>query len=508
MVRFHVSFTCTALISFALLCCGGNTQDTSLIVQVVNGAAMPPDPEALRVFLYDSEAVALFDDERLPKQGTLQPASADQLGSIVLNLGNATGPLELNLFAVKNGARIGRGRTTVVAVRGTQTAAQVTLMPTQAWPDTEDLLGLGPNGESCTGNEQCLSDACVDGVCCGETQCGTCGECNLPGSVGSCAPVPRGQPDSNAPKACDNGQTCDGAGTCRSAPGQACLVNADCAHEHCVDGLCCATACTGVCEDCTVPGRQGLCVPRPSGSAGPGQGCPSGLVCDGHGTCGPRCKIDSECAAGERCAAGACVPRSLDGATCNSSETCASGSCIDGHCCRTSCGSCMECTGAGGTCVPRAAGTQDQPPHSTCTGEYSCDGRGTCGRSSGQSCSRDRECATGHCVSGVCCNAACSAACQNCGEGICKSITNAVDPRGCSGANICDGRGACTKVNGQACGSAAECASGFCVDGACCNSACNESCFSCSTGTCTLKVNTTDVQCGGGRRCDASGLCR
>ncbi|MDX2023152.1 MAG: hypothetical protein SF187_23155 [Deltaproteobacteria bacterium] len=506
MAHSRVSVMC-ALAIFVVGSCGDGTE-TSLVVEVVNGSGMPSDPEALRVFLYGPEGVPLFDDERLPKEGTLQPVSEAELGSIVLHIGDATGRLELNIFAIKDGARIGRGRTMPIAESGQQTVVRVTLMPTQDWPDTEDLLGLGPNGESCSANEQCLSGACVDGVCCGQKQCGTCAACNLRGSVGTCAPVPLGEPDTNAPLPCENEQTCDGEGTCRNSAGHMCRADADCAHGHCIDGLCCSSACTGACEVCSAPGHEGSCVPRPSGSIGGGAGCANGGVCDGAGMCGPRCKVDADCGAGEGCIAGACIRRSVDGALCETSNVCASGNCTDGHCCRTSCGPCMQCTGAGGTCVPRPAGSQDGAPHYTCTGKYSCDGRGTCGRSNGQICSRDTDCATGHCVSGICCNSACGGACQNCGDGTCKSITNAVDPRGCSGSVMCDARGACTKVNGQRCSVSAECASGFCVDGACCNSACNESCFSCGTGTCTLRVNTTDAQCTGGRRCDASGLCR
>lgn len=63
---------------------------------------------------------------------------------------------------------------------------------------------------------------------------------------------------------------------------------------------------------------------------------------------------------------------SADSALCSSSDMCVSGSCLDGHCCKATCGSCMACTGAGGTCMPRTAGEQDGPPHFSCTGKLSC----------------------------------------------------------------------------------------------------------------------------------------
>gem|GEM_PF-7086745 len=469
---------------------------------------MPAEPEALRVFLSDSTGTPLFDDERMPRTGKLMAVSVEQLGNIVLNLGDAKGSMELNVFATKGGARVGRGRIKLNATHGTQTQATVTLMPTEAWPDTDELLGLGPNAETCSSDEQCLSGACVDGICCGQKQCGTCEACNLPGSVGTCSAVPRGETDPNPQDSCEQGRACDGQGTCRSQRGETCKVNADCALGNCVDGICCESTCEGGCRTCAAQGRKGLCVPLAAGTAATGAGCAKNGLCDGTGACGPQCRSDADCGAAEGCEKGACAKRAVDGASCSTREMCASGSCLDGHCCKASCGSCMACTGPGGTCAPRSAGEQDGAPHFSCTGKLSCNGRGICGRSNGERCDNNDQCAASHCVSGICCDGACNGACQNCGGGTCKPILNAVDPRGCNGSLMCDGSGKCGKVLGQKCGSSGECATGFCVDGACCNSACNESCFSCGSGTCTLKVNTTDAQCTGGRRCDSSGLCR
>src|SRR6476469_2375310 len=58
------------------------------------------------------------------------------------------------------------------------------------------------------------------------------------------------------------------------------------------------------------------------------------------------------------------------------------------------------------------------------------------------------------------------------------------------GEASCGGGDGGKKANGQVCGCAGECASGFCADGVCCNVACSDTCKSCaltgSMGTCSF----------------------
>ena len=78
------------------------------------------------------------------------------------------------------------------------------------------VLGL-PLGAACTLTSQCTNGSCVDGVCCNTTAatCGQCNACNLPGSVGTCAPTSGGScSDGNA---CTTADTCS-AGVCVSGP--------------------------------------------------------------------------------------------------------------------------------------------------------------------------------------------------------------------------------------------------------------------------------------------------
>jgi hypothetical protein len=88
----------------------------------------------------------------------------------------------------------------------------------------------------------------------------------------------------------------DGAGLDSSAVdgGTGCTKASDCTSGHCVQGVCCDRACTGVCEYCprTTDAGTGTCVPVPAGvdplnackDDGPST-CGSTGACDGKGAC-------------------------------------------------------------------------------------------------------------------------------------------------------------------------------------------------------------------------------
>jgi alpha-tubulin suppressor-like RCC1 family protein len=327
-----------------------------------------------------------------------------------------------------------------------------------------------------------------------------------------------------------NGATCGTDGACNSG--------------HCVDGLCCESACSGQCEACAETGAKGKCVavtdtPRGTRNSCTGAGSPCGgacngntrtactypamekecaaatcqsstaytrSVCDGKGAC-PKptmvscaplgcdgvicaggCSPQNPCPSTSYCSAGKCFPKQQLGATCSTPDSCQTGQCVDAVCCDTACtGACQTCVAAGnaGHCSP--VKSADDPE---CTGGKSCDSTGACKARAGSSCSGGPECATGNCVDGKCCTQSVCGSCQACtgGGGTCVSVTNA-DDDSCVGT--CDASGACKSKQGQLCTKT----SGGCVggtscspDGVCCDQPCTEACKACDlqgyAGTC------------------------
>jgi hypothetical protein len=144
----------------------------------------------------------------------------------------------------------------------------------------------------------------------------------------------------------------------------------------------------------------------------------------------------------------------------------------------------------------------------------------------GTACTLGGECASGNCVDGFCCNTACAALCQACSaakkgsgaNGACGNIFAGGDPDNeCPGAEVCNGSGACRKINGSICTLGSECLSGNCVDGFCCNTACAGPCQACSNaktgganGTCTPIPDGQDPdnECAGTSVCNGAGGCR
>jgi hypothetical protein len=143
--------------------------------------------------------------------------------------------------------------------------------------------------------------------------------------------------------------------------GSACASNGQCTSNFCTDGVCCNTACLGICQACTAAkkasGSDGTCNSISVGND-PDNECPGATNCSGFNTCalfniGTACTINGECS---------------------------SGNCVDGVCCNSPCdGTCQACTtakkgsGSNGTCGNVAAGTD---PDLECPG--TCNGAGAC----------------------------------------------------------------------------------------------------------------------------------
>ncbi len=203
----------------------------------------------------------------------------------------------------------------------------------------------------------------------------------------------------------------------RLLQGEACALPFECASGLCVEGVCCDTACDGLCESCLgalTGGANGACAPSATGTDPDAQCLDSGSpACGQNGLC-----EDGAC---QLYPASPCSPMPCaDGAACESTF------CVDGVCCDTPCdGICMACTaaktgGVDGICafipahsdpdVDCGSFTED------CEDRVVCNGGGACVPSAtlcepfrceadgcASSCADDAGCAAGlACVAGAC----------------------------------------------------------------------------------------------------------
>ncbi|MBL8714388.1 MAG: hypothetical protein JNL79_00210 [Myxococcales bacterium] len=258
------------------------------------------------------------------------------------------------------------------------------------------------DGEKCTVGTQCTSGLCADGVCCNSACGGQCESCNLPGTVGTCAPV-LGAPAAGHP-------ACGGTGV----------------------GTTCAAVCNGVDRTkCNYPGSTLACgkdscasgVEIKAGTCNGAGTCTTTSASCGAYTCGASackrsCVTDVDCDPGSYCGGDKCLPRDGLGEPCKAGASCGAGlSCVDGVCC----------------------GTASCPAKSSCSAGPE---KGKCSKLAGADCTTDAECSTGVCADGVCCDRACGGQCEACNvggsEGKCSPVRG--EPRG-TRAKCDDGAG-------------------------------------------------------------------
>ena len=315
-----------------------------------------------------------------------------------------------------------------------------------------------PNGATCEQAYQCQSAYCTDGVCCQSACGGPCVACLAPD--GACTNHPENTDPENG---CGLYQ-CDSAGSCRlncsiqahcktagsycngtncvpkKDKGSYCSNSYECATGNCVDQVCCESTCTDTCKACNLSGNLGNCLPVTNAED---LGTCTGIyLCDATGNC-----------------------KLKNGQGCSDGNACASSYCKDEVCCDKACATaCNACNLANslGTCTP-VMNAEDIPE---CSGLNSCNNEGLCKKKLGQSCSRDTDCVSAHCVDNLCCNTTCTGTCLACNNpgnpGICSILINAEDPGTCTGSQICDHEGQCKLKNGQACTDGNECASTRC----------------------------------------------
>jgi hypothetical protein len=348
--------------------------------------------------------------------------------------------------------------------------------------------------------------------------------------------------DCTVDEQCQAGHFCKpGAGTCTTKldPGTQCGGDNQCASHHCVDGVCCDTACTGQCEACdATPGTCTAVLGRPhKGRAdcasdsqhpecagqcdgthalscvypGAGVDCRTasctndiavpGASCTGTGTCplasqqacapntcsadgtvcGDGCVTDADCAGlTQFCSAGVCLPKHKNGTQCGTSNECV-GACVDGYCCNTACNEqCAACNilGKEGTCTAVTGSPRGL--------RAACNDNGTgCG--------------------GVCDGVnqdACAypGSTTTCTQPTCDATTGIATL-----AQTCDGSGACPPSQHQLCGQFV-CGATAC-NGDCSNGPCADTTNYCSAGVCVPKLPqggacATNAQCSNGQCVD------
>jgi hypothetical protein len=315
-------------------------------------------------------------------------------------------------------------------------------------PDPGGEAPLADNGEPCTRAQACSSGHCVNGVCCESACAEACMACNGSGQEGRCIEDPLanagcGDDDPCTVDACVPGQGCQYTADpdCNSDPedpppgaadGAACDSASDCASGYCVSGVCCDSACDGACLVCNVPIRLGRCVYNPE----------LDLLCEDNDPCTiDRCEPNVGCVSIED---PSCSddpdpedppPGAANGAACESASDCASGYCVSNVCCDSACdGACIACD------LPASLGQCLHNPELDLL------------------CQDKDPCTIDRCEPNV--------GCVSTEDPSCSDDPDPEDPP--PGAE-----------NGAACTSASDCASGFCVSNVCCDSACDGACIAC-----------------------------
>lgn len=343
------------------------------------------------------------------------------------------------------------------------------------------------------GDTVCEAASCAEGVVTAESVCNGAGACTEP-NVSECASAACKSDGSSCDGSCSASDCgadgyCDPSGACfdKLANGETCSSTEQCASGNCVDGVCCDTACAGLCESCGESGLLGTC------QVLTGDPLPTRGTCDGSGVCQGQCNganggactypdNSTECSAA-MCSDGEATPA----ARCNGSGECSSPTavgCESGACNGTVCS---------GSCTPTSCGA----------GAY-CATNGACAplKGLGQSCTTAAECTAGNCADGVCCGSACTGQCQVCNSsGVC--VANVGAPVG--GRAACIGAG--TDCEGFCDGSSESCvypdSSTVCQDMTCSMDLGSVNYRTCNgAGTCSMSESDT---CSGATYCGGSG---
>ncbi|MEB2313494.1 MAG: hypothetical protein OZ921_14425 [Sorangiineae bacterium] len=233
-----------------------------------------------------------------------------------------------------------------------------------AWCDGGNCELKGKNGDPCASKEACVSNLCVDGVCCNAACAGQCEACAEPGSEGTCTPVAGAPRGDRAECAAGTAESPCEAASCDGTTRDQCLglvgPSVTCRAASCTGGLATVVAkCDG----------QGACPAEQTVKCEP-------YVCAGDACGKAPCATDADCSAKFRCAAPPgkkekdCIPR--DVATCDGEHTvtaadgvtttdCSPYRCEASGICKTECGTIDDCAApnvcdSNGQCIAPESG--------------------------------------------------------------------------------------------------------------------------------------------------------
>jgi len=360
---------------------------------------------------------------------------------------------------------------------------------------------------SCDGTGKCISPAKQS---CAAYDCSTTNGCAKPCTTDM---------------SCGDGNFCGTDAICRAkkTDGAACTAANECAHGFCVDGFCCESDCTKKgcfsCARSNTGQADGKCAPVSRGKASP-------RATDCKAAADPKtCGLDGLCDGAGACESYGPTTTCAD-ATCTGSKFTAAATCDGAGKCgvatTTDCGS-FQCAVTG--CRTKCTLDTDCSTSSYCAADGTCAAKIT----NGTACTAAKQCSSGACVDGVCCNSACTGSCMSClkadtgmNDGTCAQIKSGTksatdcptDTTTCGRDGTCNGAGACTyKASGTSCGAAMCTGSTLQAAPACdgkgtCAPGASSSCmYGCQSGTpaCATSCPAGQKICNGG--CISNSAC-
>jgi len=231
-----------------------------LKVELAPGAQTPDE---VRVFVYDDTGT-LWNDVRVPAQGSLVPQSATELGTVLIQPGVTVGDLRFDLRGLSSGALVDEGTLKIPAASATGGTFEVTLA--SALPADGDGDGVPDPIDDCPSVPDAKQVGCpTDG---GVTDAAS-GRRDAATDARPDGPVVR--PDA--------GRMDAGRDVPPKAQGTPCGTAGECASGFCKDGVCCNNACTDACNSCST----GKCTEVKNASDAPE--CTAPMSCNNKGKC-------------------------------------------------------------------------------------------------------------------------------------------------------------------------------------------------------------------------------